>query len=202
MPAPVPDPQDRDASPRLWDSSILPSAPVGLVPGPSVGSGSTTSSWTRAPALGTTKETLPVGTEVRSTPSVAIIGAWLIIESPASVTRTVTVDPGRRGAEHEMAPEAPELEVGPRSATRSMSVTDPTTRPTAAMTDATISPRWAGRPLNRSPGSGRVGACTHPRRSPHVPDARRGCATRPRCARRSVARGEWLDHLAGAPGSR
>src|SRR5664280_99630 len=75
MPLPVPGAHERDASPRLWDSSILPSVPVGLVPGPSAGRGGTTSAWTRAPLLETTNETRPAGTMGGVARKVAIIGA-------------------------------------------------------------------------------------------------------------------------------
>src|SRR5450759_5374068 len=107
MPLPVPPAQERDASPRLWASSIFPSVPVALVPGPSAGSGSTTISWTRAPSLDTTKETCPAGTVEGVALIAAIIGAWPIIESPASVIVTSTVVPGGWGAGHETAPWAP-----------------------------------------------------------------------------------------------
>ena len=42
IPSPTPVPHERDASPMLSASSILPSMPVVRVPGPSAGSGSTT----------------------------------------------------------------------------------------------------------------------------------------------------------------
>jgi hypothetical protein len=56
------------ATGKAWQSRyrqalIFPLAPTARVPGPSAGSGSTSSSWTRLPWLLATKDTVPAGTD-------------------------------------------------------------------------------------------------------------------------------------------
>ena len=102
MPSPVPAPPHvREASPRLWDSSILPSRPVARSVRRQRQNHQLVDD---RPVLATTNETFPEGTLVGPANSVAGIGAWPIIESPASMTRMSTVVPARGGAAQLMVP--------------------------------------------------------------------------------------------------
>ena len=161
---PVPAAHERDASPRLRDSSILPFDPVGRVPSPSAGSRSTPS---RGQRSGVRHHRRPGRAELwraqlaRRPSSIA----WPIIESPASETRTPTVVPGSLGTARETTPCAPLPAESLGSLASAMTAAAPTTRATPAIAEAVSSP-GASRGAHEVLRSRLDDACTCPRRSP------------------------------------
>jgi hypothetical protein len=120
--------------------------------------------------------THPAATLAGSLVMIAIIGSWLIMASPASLSVTSTFTPPRCGTEYEAEPTALSIVRPVELLTRATNAVTPTARASTAPHDAMIAARRVipMASLDRLPGGELGGGSTCRSRSHHGRGVRRG----------------------------